>query len=99
MPGVCTTTEARVSFGRSEKISEQREFYPRDNPAENTKWRTLDLPHDRSVEGVLNPSAANDCKQGRRYSSWFLLAMAQNGNYYSTDKINKSTNLIKALQK
>jgi beta-galactosidase/beta-glucuronidase len=48
----------QVSFGKPEKINEQWEFYPGDNPAENTKWRTLDLPHDWSIEGVLNPSLA-----------------------------------------
>jgi hypothetical protein len=42
----CTTMQAQVSFGKSKKINEQWEFYLGDNPAENTKWRTLDLPHD-----------------------------------------------------
>jgi hypothetical protein len=50
--------QAQISFGKPEKINEQWEFYPGDNPAENTKWRTLDLPHDWSIEGVLNPSLA-----------------------------------------
>ncbi|MDR1601443.1 MAG: glycoside hydrolase family 2, partial [Tannerella sp.] len=52
------TAQAQVSFGKPEKINEQWEFYLGDNPDENTKWRTLDLPHDWSIEGVLNPSLA-----------------------------------------
>jgi hypothetical protein len=55
MPGVGTTAQAQVPFGKPEKINEQWEFYLGDNPAGNTKWRTLDLPHDWSVEGILNP--------------------------------------------
>lgn len=49
---------AQVSFGKPEKINEQWEFYLGDNPDEKTKWRVLNLPHDWSVEGVLNPSLA-----------------------------------------
>ncbi|MDR2384604.1 MAG: hypothetical protein LBD80_02915, partial [Tannerella sp.] len=55
---VCTTMQAQISFGKPEKVNEQWEFYLGANPDENTKWRTLDLPHDWSIEGVLNPSLA-----------------------------------------
>ncbi len=50
--------QAQVSFGKPEKINEQWEFYPGDNPDEKTRWRVLNLPHDWSIEGVLNPSLA-----------------------------------------
>jgi hypothetical protein len=50
--------QAQVSFGKPEKINEQWQFYLGDSPDEKTQWRTLDLPHDWSVEGVLNPSLA-----------------------------------------
>jgi hypothetical protein len=50
--------QAQVSFGQPEIINEKWEFYLGDNPNEKTGWRTLDLPHDWSVEGVLNPSLA-----------------------------------------
>jgi hypothetical protein len=33
-----TAQAAQVSFGKPEKINEQWEFYPGDNPAENTNW-------------------------------------------------------------
>ncbi len=49
---------AQVSFGKPEKINEQWEFYLGENPGEKTKWRMINLPHDWSVEGVLNPSLA-----------------------------------------
>ena len=55
---LCIAMQAQVSFGKSQKINEQWEFYLGDNPDENTRWRTLDLPHDWSVEGILNPSLA-----------------------------------------
>ena len=58
-------TLAQVSFGKPEKINDGWQFYPGD--AENApsvdfdagRWRTLDLPHDWSVEGTLNPSLAS----------------------------------------
>jgi hypothetical protein len=49
---------AQVSFGKPEKINEQWQFYLGDNIDEKTEWRTLDLPHDWSIEGVLSPSLA-----------------------------------------
>lgn len=51
-------TKAQVSFGKPEKINEQWGFYLGDNPDEKTEWRVLNLPHDWSIEGVLNPSLA-----------------------------------------
>jgi hypothetical protein len=56
--GFATMAQAQVSFGNPEQINGQWEFYLGDNPDENTKWQTLDLPHDWSIEGVLNPSLA-----------------------------------------
>lgn len=53
-----TFIKAQVSFGKSEKINEHWEFYPGDDPGEKTTWRVVNLPHDWSIEGVLNPSMA-----------------------------------------
>lgn len=50
--------KAQVSFGYPEKINHNWEFYPGDNPDEKAKWRSVNLPHDWSIEGVLNPSLA-----------------------------------------
>jgi hypothetical protein len=50
--------QAQVSFGKPEKINEQWEFYLGDNPGEKAPWRTINLPHDWGIEGVLNPSLA-----------------------------------------
>jgi hypothetical protein len=55
---VVTPTFAQVSFGKPEKINKHWQFYLGDNPDEKTEWRTLDLPHDWSIEGVLSPSLA-----------------------------------------
>jgi hypothetical protein len=49
---------SQVSFGKPEKINEQWQFYLGDTPGEKAVWRTLDLPHDWSVEGILSPSLA-----------------------------------------
>jgi len=56
---------AQVSFGKPEKINEGWKFQLGDMPDTqdvdfNTeRWRTLDLPHDWSVEGTLSPSLAS----------------------------------------
>ncbi|MDR3250613.1 MAG: glycoside hydrolase family 2 protein, partial [Tannerella sp.] len=50
--------QAQVSFGTPQKINDKWEFFPGDETDEKTQWRTLNLPHDWSVEGVLNPSLA-----------------------------------------
>ncbi|MFC0878567.1 sugar-binding domain-containing protein [Saccharicrinis sp. FJH2] len=56
------TTNAQVSFGTPQKINDNWKFILADpkNASEtnfdDSKWRTLDLPHDWSVEGTLNPS-------------------------------------------
>ena len=55
---LCIAMQAQVSFGKSQKINEQWAFYLGDNPGEDAHWRMLDLPHDWSVEGILNPSLA-----------------------------------------
>jgi hypothetical protein len=51
--------QAQISFGKAEKINEDWKFYLGDKPDEKTQWRTLSLPHDWSVEGVLNPLLAS----------------------------------------
>jgi hypothetical protein len=50
--------KAQVSFGKPEKLNEQWNFYLGDNPDEQKNWRSVRLPHDWSIEGVLNPSLA-----------------------------------------
>jgi hypothetical protein len=50
--------QAQVSFGQAEKINEQWQFYSGDHPGEKAQWRELNLPHDWSIEEVLNPSLA-----------------------------------------
>ncbi len=49
---------AQVSFGSAEKFNTGWEFSLGDNPDEKTKWRSVILPHDWSIESVLNPSLA-----------------------------------------
>ncbi|MDR2474013.1 MAG: DUF4982 domain-containing protein [Tannerella sp.] len=53
-----STADAQVSFGKPQLFNSQWEFFYGDNPAANARWRTLDLPHDWSVENTLNPSLA-----------------------------------------
>ncbi|MDR1153663.1 MAG: DUF4982 domain-containing protein [Bacteroidales bacterium] len=56
---------AQVSFGKPEKINDGWQFHLGDVPNAQAvdfdagKWRTLDLPHDWSVEGTLSPSLAS----------------------------------------
>ncbi len=56
---------AQVSFGKPEKINNGWQFYLGDVPNAQAidfdagKWRTLDLPHDWSVEGTLSPGLAS----------------------------------------
>ena len=56
---------AQVSFGKSEKINDGWLFHPGDPSGaqavdfDASKWRTLDLPHDWSVEGTLSPHLAS----------------------------------------
>jgi hypothetical protein len=58
-------TFGQVSFGKPEKINDGWKFYlgdPENAQAvafDASKWRTLDLPHDWSVEGTLSPSLAS----------------------------------------
>ncbi|HEX3007685.1 MAG TPA: glycoside hydrolase family 2 TIM barrel-domain containing protein, partial [Bacteroidales bacterium] len=58
MLAVQSFTHAQVSFGKPEKINEEWEFYLGDTPGEKAQWRKINLPHDWSIEGVLNPSLA-----------------------------------------
>jgi len=56
-----TSLFAQVSFGKSEKINNGWQFQLGDTPNaqaadfDTGRWRTLDLPHDWSVEGTLSP--------------------------------------------
>jgi hypothetical protein len=58
------TAYAQVSFGKPELINDQWQFQLGDDARASspdydaTNWRTLDLPHDWSVEGVLSPGLA-----------------------------------------
>ena len=51
---------AQVSFGKSEKINEEWKFNLGDTPDaksvefDTSRWRTLDLPHDWSIEFPVN---------------------------------------------
>ena len=60
-----TSLFAQVSFGKPEKINDDWQFYLGDAPHaqavdfDASKWRTLDLPHDWSVEGTLSPDLAS----------------------------------------
>jgi len=62
---VQVTLQAQVSFGRSEKINDNWQFKLGDEKNaqlpdfDASRWRTLDLPHDWSVEGTLSPSLAS----------------------------------------
>jgi beta-galactosidase/beta-glucuronidase len=57
-------SRAQVSFGQAERINAQWQFKPGDEPGaeapgfDDAQWRTLNLPHDWSVEGTLSPSLA-----------------------------------------
>ena len=56
---------AQVSFGKPEKINEGWQFYLGDATGaqavdfDASRWRTLNLPHDWSVEGTLSPSLSS----------------------------------------
>ena len=58
-------TFAQVSFGIPEKINDGWQFQLGDSENAQAagfdagKWRTLDLPHDWSIEGTLSPSLAS----------------------------------------
>ena len=60
-----TVLQAQVSFGKSEKINDGWQFKLGDEKNaqvfdfDASSWRTLDLPHDWSVEGTLSPSLAS----------------------------------------
>ena len=56
---------AQVSFGKPEKINHGWQFQLADIPNAQVidfdakKWRTIDLPHDWTVEGTLSPNLAS----------------------------------------
>ena len=60
-----TSLFAQVSFGKPEKINDEWQFHLGDASDVQAvdfdagKWRTLNLPHDWSVEGTLSPSLAS----------------------------------------
>lgn len=57
--------KAQVSFGQAEKFNDNWRFILEDeakaaNPAfDDSKWRSLDLPHDWSIEGQMSPTLAS----------------------------------------
>lgn len=56
---------AQVSFGTSQKIEDNWKFKLGDEPQavlvdyDDSKWRTVDLPHDWSIEAPLSPNLAS----------------------------------------
>ena len=56
---------AQVSFGDPALFNEGWKFILADNPAmknadyDDSRWRSLDLPHDWSIEGQLSPTLAS----------------------------------------
>ncbi len=61
----CTVSYAQTSFGDASKFNDGWLFSLSDDPAykdssfDDSSWRTLDLPHDWSVEGRLSPTLAS----------------------------------------
>jgi hypothetical protein len=59
-----TSINAQLSFGKAELINEHWQFSLGDEPNaklssfDASKWRTLNLPHDWSIEAPLSPSLA-----------------------------------------
>lgn len=59
------TVSGQPSFGEAEKINDDWKFYKGDpkeasSPGfDDSRWRTLDLPHDWSDEGPYSPSLAS----------------------------------------
>ena len=64
----CTQTENQLSADRQQNFDTDWKFYLGDNPDasktdfNDASWRTLDLPHDWSIEGDFDPAnpAGND---------------------------------------
>ncbi len=56
---------AQVSFGEARKMNDEWKFNPGDVAGgaaadfEDSRWRSVDLPHDWSVEGQLSPALAS----------------------------------------
>lgn len=69
IPLTCPTTlspaRAQVSFGQAEKFNDGWRFLLRDEAAAaepacaDSTWRTLTLPHDWSIEGLMSPTLAS----------------------------------------
>lgn len=61
----CFSAFSQISFGDSEKINDNWKFNLQDTPeAQNeifndTKWQTVNVPHDWSVKGQLSPTLAS----------------------------------------
>lgn len=57
--------QAQLSFGQSELINDQWQFYLGDDPKASftgydaSKWQNIDLPHDWSVKQQLSPTLAS----------------------------------------
>lgn len=62
---VATAIQAQVSFGKSELINSEWKFINSDTKEaqqkdfNDEKWRSVNLPHDWSIEGVLSPDKAS----------------------------------------
>ena len=66
---ICSTIAsialAQVSFGNASKFNDSWQFLLKDDSAavnvnyDDSKWRTLNLPHDWSIEGRLSPTLAS----------------------------------------
>lgn len=61
----CLSAFSQISFGDSKKINDNWKFMLQDTPdAQNTtyndsKWQSVNVPHDWSVEGKLSPTLAS----------------------------------------
>jgi beta-galactosidase/beta-glucuronidase len=65
LAGTRGNLHAQVAFGQPVPLNDNWKFFPGDAPGarepgfDASRWRTLDLPHDWSVEGNLSPDQAS----------------------------------------
>lgn len=61
----CLSAFSQISFGDSKKINDNWKFNLQDNPEaqkatyDDTKWQSVNVPHDWSVKGQLSPTLAS----------------------------------------
>ncbi|QSB28791.1 sugar-binding domain-containing protein [Flavobacterium sp. CLA17] len=61
----CLSAFSQISFGDSKKINDNWKFNLQDTPDaqkttyDDTKWQSVDVPHDWSVKGQLSPTLAS----------------------------------------